>query len=79
MAQIKGIYINLDSSKDRKERLENHLAKAGLTKQYTRFSAIKGDPEEASQKGLAELDFEIMARDPRAKKCRHANTSHHRR
>lgn len=40
--QYQGIYINLDSSHSRRERLESQLARLGAADRYRRFSAIRG-------------------------------------
>lgn len=38
-----GLYINLDSSRDRRKRMEAELSSLGLAKKYERFEAIRGD------------------------------------
>lgn len=46
---IKGYYINLESSTERREILVENLKACGVERNYQRFDAIKGDPIEASQ------------------------------
>ncbi|MFM7116506.1 MAG: glycosyltransferase family 25 protein [Planctomycetota bacterium] len=38
-----GLYINLDSSRDRRRRMEAELSSLGLAEKYQRFDAIRGD------------------------------------
>jgi len=40
--QYQGIYINLDSSLARRERLESQLVRLGVAERYQRFPAIQG-------------------------------------
>jgi len=48
-----GLYINLDSSRDRRKRMEAELSSLGLTDRYQRFEAIRGDgTKEQSQTAL---------------------------
>ena len=48
-----GLYINLDSSRDRRKRMEAELSSFGLTDKYQRFEAIRGDgTKEQSQTAL---------------------------
>jgi GR25 family glycosyltransferase involved in LPS biosynthesis len=49
----RGLYINLDSSWDRRKRMEAELSNLGLTDKYERFEAIRGDgTKEQSQTTL---------------------------
>ena len=53
METIKGIYINLDSSNERRELIEANLKQNNLLENYKRFEAVKGDSEEAIRRGLS--------------------------
>jgi len=48
-----GLYINLDSSRERRRRMEAELSSLGLAEKYERFEAIRGDgTKEQSQTTL---------------------------
>ena len=49
---IKGYYINLESSQERKAALTENLQSLGIENGYKRFNAIKGDPSEAKKLNL---------------------------
>ena len=49
---IKGYYINLESSQERKAALTENLKSLGVENVYKRFNAIKGDPSEAQKSNL---------------------------
>ena len=49
---IKGYYINLESSQERKAALTENLKSIGVENIYKRFNAIKGDPSEATKSNL---------------------------
>ena len=42
MARIKGYYINLDRSIDRRNRMQRHIDEQGLTAFYQRYAAVDG-------------------------------------
>ena len=46
---IKGYYINLESSQERKAALIENLKSLGIENIYKRFNAIKGDPSDAKK------------------------------
>ena len=47
MAKIRGRYINLASSTDRKRILTENLTNIGCEHVYTRFNAFEGDEKKA--------------------------------
>ncbi|MDC3044241.1 glycosyltransferase family 25 protein [bacterium] len=49
---IKGYYINLESSQERRAALTENLKSLGIENIYKRFNAIKGDPSEAKKSNL---------------------------
>ena len=53
MKKVKGVYINLDSSEERRKLLESNLRHNKLLEEYSRFDAIRGNQEEASRRGLS--------------------------
>ena len=52
MAVIRGRFISLASSQQRRSRLEQHLQELGVQKRYSWFPAIHGDAETAVARGL---------------------------
>ena len=57
MTQLKGVFINLDDQRERRSRLEQHLGQLGLEGRYQRFSAVRGDPDRARERGLNPGEF----------------------
>ena len=57
MTQLKGVFINLDDQRERRSRLERHLGQLGLEGRYQRFSAVRGDPDRARERGLNPGEF----------------------
>ena len=53
MKNFKGVYINLEESKVRRENVKRQLLELGIERAYRRFSAIKGNEEEAKKRGLS--------------------------
>ena len=53
MNKLKGIFINLDESTSRRTDIETQLMKLGLSNQYRRFKAIRGDKKEAKDRRLS--------------------------
>ena len=49
---IKGYFINLEESQERKNKLIDNLRLFGLNKNYSRFNAIRGNSAEATKIGL---------------------------
>jgi GR25 family glycosyltransferase involved in LPS biosynthesis len=49
MVSYHGVYINLDRSLDRRQKIEKQLADYNLTEKYARLPAIDGAPLESSQ------------------------------
>ena len=52
MSQLKGVFINLDAQLERRSRLERHLEQLELQGRYERFSAVRGHPDQARERGL---------------------------
>ena len=52
MAVIRGRYISLSSSQQRRQRLEQHLQTLGVQEQYSWFPAVRGDAKAAAARGL---------------------------
>ena len=52
MAVIRGRYISLPTSTDRRARLEQHLQDLGVSAMYGWFPAVRGDTEGAKARGL---------------------------
>ena len=52
MANVRGRYISLSSSSERRIRLKQHLQKFGLSQHYSCFHAIRGDAQAAASRGL---------------------------
>ena len=52
VSYIRGRYINLDKSIERREKLDKHLEELGLQEHYSRFGAIRGDKNQASKSAL---------------------------
>jgi GR25 family glycosyltransferase involved in LPS biosynthesis len=52
MTRIKGFFINLEKSKNRRDRTEKHLSIQKLANKYTRFNAQTSTQMEAEQRGL---------------------------
>ena len=52
MANIRGHYISLSSSQQRRQRLEQQLQQLGLSQHYSCFHAIRGDAQAAATRGL---------------------------
>ena len=42
MARVKGYYINLEGSRNRRERIQRHIDEEGLSDSYQRYEAIDG-------------------------------------
>ena len=59
MAKIRGRYINLASSTDRKRILTENLTNIGCEHVYTRFNAFEGDENENDRKGLSKGEHGI--------------------
>lgn len=59
MAKIRGRYINLASSVDRKKILTENLTNIGYQHTYTRFNALEGDENENDRKGLSKGEHGI--------------------
>ena len=52
VSYIRGRYINLDKSIERREKLDKHLEELGLQEHYSRFEAIRGGKDQASKSAL---------------------------
>ena len=52
MTIIRGRYISLAESLERRSRLEQHLQELGVQERYSWFPAVRGDPETATARGL---------------------------
>ena len=52
MAVVRGRYISLPTSTDRRTRLEQHLKDLGASAMYGWFPAVRGDTEDAKARGL---------------------------
>ncbi|MAH57971.1 MAG: hypothetical protein CMN91_05985, partial [Synechococcus sp. ARS1019] len=52
MAVIRGRYISLAESLERRSRLEQHLQELGVQERYSWFPAVHGDTETAAARGL---------------------------
>ena len=52
MAVIRGRYISLAESLERRSRLEQHLQELGVQERYSWFPAVRGDAEMAAARGL---------------------------
>ena len=52
MANIRGRYISLSSSQQRRQRLEQQLQQLGVQEQYSWFPAVRGDAKAAAARGL---------------------------
>ena len=52
MTVLRGRYINLKGSQERRSQIQKQLIKLEKQSYYERFEAIKGDAEEASQRNL---------------------------
>ena len=59
MAKIRGRYINLASSVDRRKILTENLVNMGCQHAYTRFNAFEGDENEGDRKGLSKGEHGI--------------------
>ena len=59
MAKIRGRYINLASSVDRKKILTENLTNMGYQHVYTRFNAFEGDENKNDRKGLSKGEHGI--------------------
>ena len=59
MAKVKGKYINMNKSADRRERIEEQIHKFSLVENYTRFEAVEGNADEAKFKGLSSGELGI--------------------
>ena len=57
MTQLQGVFINLDDQLERRSRLEQHLNQLGLQGRYKRFSAVRGDPDQARERSLNPGEF----------------------
>lgn len=52
MAIIRGRYISLSSSQQRRQQLEQHLQTLGVQEHYSWFPAVRGDAQAAAARGL---------------------------
>lgn len=52
MAVIRGRYISLSSSQQRRQQLEEHLLTLGVQEHYRWFPAVRGDAKAAATRGL---------------------------
>ena len=52
MAIVRGRYISLAESAERRSRLEQHLQELGVTERYSWFPAIRGDAKTAATRSL---------------------------
>lgn len=57
--RIIGYFINLESSKKRRKRMEEHLHDMGWQENYERFEAIKGEDDESQIRGLSNGEMGI--------------------
>ena len=54
MTHIKGFFINLEESKERRRRMEDHSSSIKLGHKYERFNAQRSTKEEANKRGLTQ-------------------------
>ena len=53
MDEIKGLYINLEEDTERNKALCQKIESSNINYNFTRHSAIKGDADEARDRGLS--------------------------
>ena len=53
MDEIKGLYINLEEETERNKALCQKIKSSNINYKFTRYSAIKGDADEARDRGLS--------------------------